>query len=199
MGFSWFKDKGDEILNLDYPINENSVVLDIGAHRGKWSLDMSNKHRCCIYAFEPVKKFYQEAVDVLRGHKNVKLFNYGAWVMSTSLHVGVFGVSSSIYLDGKKEVCEFKDIGEILKMCGPVDVMSVNIEGAEYDLLDAMIGRELLFQVRFLNVQFHTNKGINNIYERYESIKNALESTHNLRWRYPFVWESWGPKYSNLF
>jgi FkbM family methyltransferase len=196
---SWYKDNGDSVLNLDFPIKKNSVVLDIGVFKGKWTYDMSTRYKCNIFSFEPVRSFYDEASRLLKDHKNVKLFNYGVWIKNTNMPIGVRGCSSSIYLEEKKETCEFKDISEIFKMVGQVDVMAINAEGSEYDLVEAMIKRGLISRVRFLNAQFHINNNIiringgtlENVYKRYERINKELSVTHLLRWRYPFTWESW--------
>ena len=33
----WFADRGDQTLRLDYDLNENSVVLDLGGYHGSCS------------------------------------------------------------------------------------------------------------------------------------------------------------------
>ena len=32
----WFADDGDNTLRLNYPLDENSVVFDVGAYKGAW-------------------------------------------------------------------------------------------------------------------------------------------------------------------
>lgn len=187
----WYKDKGDETLMLDWPINANSVVVDLGAYWGRWSIAMSKRHNSQIFAYEPVKKFYNEAVGKLTGHRNVKLFNYGVWTEAGTIGVGVKEDSSGIHTDAVKEPCEFRDVSDVMKdLPGPVDVMCMNIEGAEYDLLDAMLARKLMTRVKFLVVQFHDVKGINVLSARACKIRDGLLMTHDLKWQYS-VWECW--------
>jgi FkbM family methyltransferase len=191
----WYKDKGDETLMLDWPINANSVVVDLGAYWGRWSIAMSKRHNSQIFAYEPVKKFYNEAVKKLTGHRNVKLFNYGVYKESGTIGVGVKEDSSGIWTDAPKEPCEFRDVSDVMKdLPGPVDVMCMNIEGAEYDLLDAMLARKLIPRVKFLVVQFHDVKDPlhteNVLGARAMKIRDGLSMTHDLKWQYS-VWETW--------
>ena len=59
----WHKDNGDFSLRLNYPLFENSVVLDVGAYKGDWSWQIANKYNCHIYAFEPVPEFHSQIVN----------------------------------------------------------------------------------------------------------------------------------------
>jgi len=186
----WYKDKGDETLMLDWPINANSVVVDLGAYWGRWSIAMSKRHNSQIFAYEPVKKFYNEAVRKLTGHQNVKLFNYGVWTEAGTIGVGVKEDSSGIHTNATKEPCEFRNVSDVMKdLPGPVDVMCMNIEGAEYDLLDAILARKLVKNVKFLVIQFHDVKGID-LHARMTRIRDGLSMTHDLKWQYS-VWECW--------
>jgi hypothetical protein len=71
----------------------------------------------------------------------------------------------------------------------PVALMKVNIEGAEYDLLEQLLwSRESMFAGDFL-VQFHL--GPPDAKKRYERIARKLGETHRCVWRYAFLWELW--------
>jgi len=56
---SWFADKGDETLRLDYDLDENSTVFDIGGYKGEFARDIFCKYNCNIYIFEPLKDFFE--------------------------------------------------------------------------------------------------------------------------------------------
>ena len=40
----WFRDKGDETHNLNYELNEDSVVIDLGGYTGVWCQQIINKY-----------------------------------------------------------------------------------------------------------------------------------------------------------
>jgi hypothetical protein len=70
--------------------------------------------------------------------------------------------------------------------------MKINIEGAEFPLLERMIETELLKQVDCFMIQFHEwHPGA---YHRRREIRKALRKSHKLDWDYHFVWEKWSVK-----
>ena len=72
---------------------------------------------------------------------------------------------------------------------GDVDLMKINIEGAEFPLLAKMIECNLLKRVDCFLIQFHEwHPGA---YRKRQKIRNELAKTHRLEWDYYFVWEKW--------
>ncbi|MBA7576805.1 hypothetical protein ES708_18647 [subsurface metagenome] len=43
----WFEIKGDETLRLDYNLDKNSIVFDIGGYKGQWSSEIFSKLLLC--------------------------------------------------------------------------------------------------------------------------------------------------------
>jgi hypothetical protein len=67
--------------------------------------------------------------------------------------------------------------------------MKINIEGAEFPLLDRMIKTGLLQNVDCFLIQFHEwHPGA---YKKRRHIREALSRTHRLEWDYYFIWEKW--------
>ena len=54
----WFRDCGDQTKRLDYDLDENSVVFDLGGYEGQWASDIFSRYCCTVYVFEPVKPYY---------------------------------------------------------------------------------------------------------------------------------------------
>ena len=71
-----------------------------------------------------------------------------------------------------------------------VDLAKINIEGAEYDLLDDLLDSGCITVFRNLQVQFH-DFVVENAAARMHAIQQRLAATHELTWQYPFVWENW--------
>jgi hypothetical protein len=67
--------------------------------------------------------------------------------------------------------------------------MKINIEGAEFPLLERMIECNLLRKVDCFLIQFHEwHPGA---YKRRRKIRKALSESHRLVWDYHFIWEKW--------
>ena len=53
----WFKINGNETLRLNYNLDKNSIVFDLGGYKGEWTEGIFLKYDCKVYIFEPVKSF----------------------------------------------------------------------------------------------------------------------------------------------
>ena len=67
----WIKIKGDQTLRLNYPLNKNSIVFDIGGFKGNWTKDIYSRYGCNIYIFEIVSLFVKDMQDKFKGNKNI--------------------------------------------------------------------------------------------------------------------------------
>mgnify|MGYP006245289443 CR=1 FL=1 len=45
----WFRDRGDDTHNLNYNLNEESVVMDLGGYTGVWAQQIINKYNPRMY------------------------------------------------------------------------------------------------------------------------------------------------------
>jgi hypothetical protein len=70
-----------------------------------------------------------------------------------------------------------------------IDLLKINIEGGEYPLLADMSKKYLITSCTDIQVQFHDF--VTGHQELYADIRSELEKTHELTYRYPFVWENW--------
>ena len=189
----WFADKGDETLRLDYPLNRDSIVFDLGGYKGDFSDAISLRYGCQIYLFEPVKEFYEFCRDRFAGRNNVRCFHFGL-----SSHAGMFRISNNDY--GSSIVTGNNERGEEVRVesfaqfvadsgISAIELIKINIEGGEYDVLPQIIATGFIEKTRFLQIQFHDF--IEGAVRKREIIRRDLERTHRESWNYPFVWESW--------
>jgi FkbM family methyltransferase len=188
----WFKDNGDYTLRLNYDLNKNSVVFDIGGYEGWFTEQINNKYGSKIYCFEPLPKFATLIQTKFSGFNNILVFplaisdkneketiyfkNDGT---STQVITNEAFVIDSITLD---KVMTDNNITNI-------SLIKINIEGDEYRLLEHMIKNNLIEKCDNIQVQFHDF--IEHYDLRYGYIKYELEKTHHLTYQYPFVWENW--------
>ena len=86
--FFWTLRKGDETLSLQYPLDRDSVVFDIGAYTGQFTDKILLKFKCNIYAFEPVKNFVDILKNKFEGNQKVNIFNFGLLDKYTGFQFG---------------------------------------------------------------------------------------------------------------
>jgi FkbM family methyltransferase len=181
----------------DHALDEHSVVLDVGAYVGDWSQAVSERYSPRIFAFEPNPhsfKLLEEKAAIFPG-----LFPqfYGLGDRTEDLTISIRGLGSSLFesrdvdRESSRASARVVDIDEAWKNLGldRVDFMKINIEGAEFPLLERMIECKLLDRVDSYLIQFHEwHPGA---YRRRNRIRRELLKTHKLEWDYHFVWEKW--------
>lgn len=193
----WFRDKGDQTLRLDYPLDEKSVVVDLGGYIGDWASAIHSRYGSTVHVFEPVPSLHQKCVDRFAGNPKLHAHCYGL-----SDKNGMFAATDdadassfvSLEKSDRQISCELKSAPEALAALGidHIDLLKINIEGGEYEVLPALIEAGWIPRIRFLQIQFHT---VGNDYEAArDSIRAELEKTHDEEWCYRFFWEGWRRK-----
>lgn len=188
-------EKPDILHDID--IDPNSIVLDVGAFTGEWAAKIASRYGSTIYAFEPNPLSYA-SLEVKRGFFPALLPQpYGLGASSEVASISLRGLGSSIYPNPRENGNSERQQVRIVAIdqawrelrLSEVDLMKINIEGAEFPLLEKMIECELLPKVKCFMIQFHEwHPGA---YRRRRRIRKALGKTHNLDWDYHFVWERW--------
>jgi len=72
--YKWQDDKGDQTLRLNYLLDEDSLVFDVGGYIGNFAADIFCKYNCNIYIFEPVTEFYEKIKARFSNNPRVKVF-----------------------------------------------------------------------------------------------------------------------------
>lgn len=146
----------------DIPINNNSVVVDLGANRCDFSSEIKKKFHCSVFPVEP--NFHLEPNDRLL-IKNVDRvvitdcesefdFTISENPEASSLYsdiANLFGTSKIIKVKGMSfnQYLEFKDIKD------SISLLKVDIEGGEIDLLSKISPKELEL-IDQMTVEFHS-------------------------------------------
>lgn len=205
----WNADGAQHLL-YDYPLNSRSVVFDVGGYKGQWTADiLKRNHGTCgecgarvdpyVYIFEPIQAHYQFCVERFKDYEKVKVFPFGLSSRNYEADITVDEAASCLHgpcpwrEPGPKptEHVKIVDIDEFVQANGihHIDLMSVNIEGEEYNLLKRMFETGLMGQTDNLQVQFHDF--MPQAQERRCEIQGYLKQTHVEKFNYPFVWEGW--------
>ena len=182
------------------PIDADSIVLDVGAYTGDWAQHIIDRYNPHIIAFEPNPETFKK-LDA-RAKENTKLTPklYGIGDRNEHLRITLEDLGSSVFSNNsdRKDMqwadAEIKAVDDVWKELGleNIDLMKINIEGAEFPLLERMIQKDMLEKVDCFMIQFH--EWHPRAYSRRRKIHQELSKTHKLTWNYHFIWEQWVKK-----
>ena len=129
----------------------------------------------------------------MKNYDKVFLHNKGLGKNTGEETIFIDGDSSTLVENktGKKETVSIIGADDLKKKVGQtIDLMSINIEGAEYSLLDGLLNSDI--QINEIIIQFHR---IENYEELVKRSRYLLEkSNYTVSWRYDMVWEKWSKK-----
>ncbi len=150
-------------LIFEKGLGHNPLVIDLGANRGGFSLQMEEKYGADCFAIEPNKTLFEQ-IKMSASHKfNMAVSNKDGQI---DLHISENDEASST-LKGFQQIWAEQSIQKVeavswrtlierlpgLKQ-GRVDVLKVDVEGAELDLIDSLTIEDLK-TVRQISVEFH--------------------------------------------
>ena len=188
----WHADKGDLTHRLDYFLDKDSLVFDLGGYEGWFAARIFCKYCCNVIIFEPYVEYVDQMHNRFLHNKKIKIFPFGLAEQTQNAMLNIDNYSSSMYIKSTNSV-NVKLIKASIFFSEHniqfVDVMKINIEGGEYDLLEHLIESGLIFKIKNLQIQFHFF--VPNASIRMDKIQAKLEESHILTYQYYFVWENW--------
>jgi FkbM family methyltransferase len=182
----WRNQNGDFTYRLNYPLNNKSVVVDLGARHGNWSDLIRQRYDSKIYCFEAVNNFCKELEN-----KNYNTFCFAVSDKKQKIRLGVFESEASIFYNESSFEVDSISASEIFDVIKEekIDLLKINVEGSEYPILNNLIDSGKINMIENIQVQFHLFDGVEN--QDYDTLVKKLSKTHKLTWRFPFVWENW--------
>jgi FkbM family methyltransferase len=188
---AWFARGGDETLRLDYPLTPDSVVVDLGMYHGCWTAAIFERYGCSVHGFEPVSEFYRRCQERFVDCDRVRVSNLAVGARSGTVRVGVGGDASGLFHVGAPafETVTIVPIAQVLNELAMIDLIKINVEGAEYEILESILDLRLQDRLADIQVQFHSV--VPEAEARREAIRRRLGETHQLTYDFPFVWENW--------
>lgn len=188
----WFRDEGDKTHRLNYDLNADSVVFDLGGYEGEWASQIYCLYGSNVYIFEPYEVYFKNIKAKFLHNKQVRVFQYGLSKKTETTQLSLADNSSSIFLKSENSVdIKLVDAAEFLQQhrITQIDLMKINIEGGEYDLLEHLIATGDVKKIKNIQVQFHDF--VPDAEQRMKAIQHNLQKTHELTYQYEFVWENW--------
>ena len=191
---AWVALSGDATLRLDYPLTPDSTVLDVGGYQGQWASDIVERYGCKVMVFEPWPAFARQMENRFRDTTAVTVYPFGLGARSRTEPLYGQGDSTSVFQRSKGAESQPLPIRALAETWQELDLhfvelMKINIEGGEYELLEALITTKLIRRVRDVQVQFH--KIVPGAPARRRLLQDQLAATHRLTYSIPFVWENW--------
>ncbi|WP_276199196.1 FkbM family methyltransferase [Chelatococcus sp. XZ-Ab1] len=193
---SWLRNEPDERRRYVYPLTESSLVFDVGGFRGDYSAKIVSEYGSRVVIFEPIASFAKTIRDRFDGDPRVTLVEAALADANGTAKFQVEGDASGAYAAGAKVDVQLIDAAQFIEdhHIEQIDLAKFNIEGGEYALLEYLIASGNIGRFQNLQIQFHLN--VPNAQKRYRMLARSLRRTHQLEWRFPFVWESWRRKAS---
>ena len=189
---SWVCADGDRTLRMDYAIKANEIVLDVGGFEGQWASDIFARYLCTIHVFEPVPQFAKSIRERFESNSNIQVHQAALGNRNDSISISIDGDASSMLLNGEKGInIPLWSCSELIwkNKWDEIALVKINIEGAEYELLEHLIETGLITRIRDIQVQFHDF--VPDAHPRMLAIQERLRHTHQLTYYFPFIWENW--------
>jgi FkbM family methyltransferase len=182
-------------LLTDVPRAPGGVVLDVGAYDGAWAEGVLAHGPARVISFEPDPSGLAKLRARLGDRPEVEVCPFGLAAADATLTLALEGPGSTLYADGAgtfgATTVEVRDADAALRELGvgDVELLKLNIEGAEYDVLDRLLDADWLPRCRHVLVQFH--EWHPRAHPRRRAIRARLAETHDEVWCYPWIWERW--------
>lgn len=188
--YKWTKDATP--LDVEYPNAVGGVVLDFGGYSGGFAVRCERELGAKVHCYEPVPQFQTAILKSLPENSRIELRSHGVAAETRQAAFHLRGEATGECNSSPDAVIvELQSIEDILLRDAPngVSLMAMNIEGAEYEVLEKLIDTGSIANIAHLRVQFHLS--VPQARDRYAAIAHRLSQSHSLVWRFPFIWESW--------
>lgn len=182
----WRGERGHTLLHDYMDLPEGGTVFDFGGNDGKWAdMVLNQQPDCTIHLFEPHPRKAASLRNKYRDDDRVKVYDYALGSAEAKLplpEASISGVETTVDVVSVRRYFDTFDFPQI-------DLVKLNIGGAEYDLIPALSRAGILQNINRLQVTFHL-KGESQIADR-DDIRAGLSASHDCAWCYPFIWEEW--------
>jgi FkbM family methyltransferase len=189
----WYRDGGNDRLVIGLPIRSSDTVVDIGGYVGDWAAAIAWRYGSSLVILEPVLDHYNLLRRKFERNERVRIVRAAASDHSGTATIQLAADSSSLFTpggQGQSETVPLLAVQELFEQLpDKIACMKLNIEGAEYEVMGAMLAAGLASKVDCFLIQFHDFDG-NGPSQRHR-ILDQLRETHRSVFSYEFVWERW--------
>jgi len=188
----FFREGGNQLILDKLILDSNSLVLDVGSYDGLFADSLSVKFGNTIIGFEPNIISFKKLIEKYKKNKRIKILKQALWSSDGFIDLIDDGISSGFFIGNKKKLFQVEtiDVANFINDYKSIDLIKLNVEGAEYDILERIIKINNLSKFKSLLIQFHQIDEKSE--KRRKSIIQALKD-ENFRevYNFKFVWEYW--------
>jgi FkbM family methyltransferase len=185
---------------VEFPLDENSVVLDIGGYKGRWSKEIAQRYPGTrIFVFEPQMWAAKIATAELQEFSNVHIMEFGLGVESGKFEMEEFETDGASFVLGRSQRQQsgegvLQDIAHWLyeNNVPEIDLIMMNIEGYEFKLIPYMLEKGILQKVKYFMCQFHPHGYEQE--EEYEVLRKRIGEVMDVHFDYGIVLMCWKQK-----
>jgi hypothetical protein len=182
----------------NYRLTPQSWVMMIGGYTGRDSKILAEKYGCRIVVYEPVQRFFDQLVSYfLTTPWNPLIFPVHAGIGATKRfeQFHIKGDMSGAYCgEGPTEDVSILPIADELQKWTEVfgrtpDLLVLNAEGAEYEILPALLDRGMDGFFQYIQVQPHAV--VSDCESRWAEIRNRLQINFRITSEDPNISNGW--------
>jgi len=155
-------------------------VIDAGAHKGEFSLQLTEKYGCSCYLVEANPRLAAELPSSVKGVANAALSAQDGTVkflVEENLEASQVVSTPSVESRGGNKVVEVESLSLATLLqrfhLKKIDLLKLDIEGAEFPLL-ASVSSDLLSSISQITVEFHDFKPEFQGQKLYETSRDRL-------------------------
>lgn len=189
---AWNRSGGNEQLFSDLDLGAGSLVVDVGGYRGDWSAEIFARYAPTIHVLEPVPDFVCHLRRRFSRNPKIEVHPIALGATTDRTEIFVQADGSSVHRQGGGAIAiDVIRASEFLRPLARngIDLLKLNIEGAEFDVLTDLADSGLIERVRTLQVQFHDF--VPEAARKMKDLQDRLSKTHRPRFAFEFVWEMW--------
>lgn len=166
-------------VDWDGFLTTDSIVVECGSFKGRWALQIAQRYNPFLYCFEPQGWALLTTRKVLDGYSKAAAYQFGLWTHQDYFPFEKYGTDGSTGGLHDEIAGVFRSLG-----IDHVDLMMVNIEGAEYTLIPHMFANEIFPQR--LAIQMHDGDE--------PGLRGLIELYYTNLWDYGRVLSAWERK-----
>jgi len=172
-------------------INNEDIIIDIGAHIGLFSLYVSQYcKKGKIFCFEPIKNNFELLEENIMLNKIKNVFPYNVAVSSSTSTATIFlsrdEAAHSMYLKNSNPVVVKSTSLEKIFYDNKIekcDLLKLDCEGAEYDILE-ILSENLFHKINKIILEYHfadsKNNLISNLIKKLEKLSFNISIFQNV-------------------
>ena len=188
----WVALRGDETFRLAYNLGPDSIVIDIGGYKGKFAQAIFDRYGSNVFVFEPCPQYFADMKLRFTDTPKVKVFPFGLGATNSIETFAFSEDATSAFKQGDMTfIAEVRSIEKVFSELGlgEIDLIKINVEGAEYGILETLAGAGMIPKVRDFQIQFHDF--VPDAANRLTTARKILMSTHAPTYMFSFIWENW--------